>query len=216
MDHCPFLSVHGRVTPVPPPRQHALSRSPTADERRAVHVDHLPFSLAPGKVTPVPAPRQRLSKPLTVGERNVMDLPSPSPVPRSHQSLFHDWHRRHLRRSRSRALWILCCIHPLFGGSDRFPLLRGRRGHCHRSHTCQDLQPCRRWRLPAPESLAWSQRTFNCDDSWSRNKESSSQSRPQTWSVVIKTDHESEGTDHDGKSTAPAEPGSKRKQYLRD
>ena len=79
MDHCPLLSVPGRVTPVP--RQHAFYRSPTAGERRAVHVDQLPFSLAPGKVTPISAPRQRLSQLLTVGERNVVDPPSPSAVP---------------------------------------------------------------------------------------------------------------------------------------
>ena len=81
MDHCPLLSVPGRVTPIPPPRQHAFYRSPMAEERRAVHVDHLPFSLTPGKVTPIPAPRQRLSQPLTVGEQNVLDPPPPSAVP---------------------------------------------------------------------------------------------------------------------------------------
>ena len=80
MDHCPLLSVPGRVTPIPPPRQHVFYRSPTAEERRAVHVDQLPFSLTPGKVTPIPAPRQRLSQPLTVGERNIVEHSSSSSV----------------------------------------------------------------------------------------------------------------------------------------
>ena len=201
IDHLPVLPVPGRTAPVDlPPQRQTPSPTPTVGERNVV--EHSSSSSVTGRATPVPLPRRTPSQSLTVREWTVVHPPTTSPSPGSGRARPVPAPRRRRPPSDQESSLPSPATEP----TAEFP----------QASTSADVDSTRLENLQ--RQLEQQRREFSTREAAYQQRlqrlelellEVQESSRPQTRSVVIKTESASQcgGTDPDDMYTrAPAEP----------